>query len=245
MDIRLIRKQLQIEFTNLNTSDYDSAEIAATDFFDFIYDNATTREIIEKLPTNSVNVEEWVKNFYNTELTMPRDKKERISFLLAVLDAHKSDLPSISHYFHVGSNKIIDHIRKYIDTMIKPIYQYLDNELHIKEIEATPVSTTSITANNSIIISGNNYGSVTQANSYTFELLGNLSEVLRNSVELTNDQKVEAINNIDTIKNQIVSPKPNMQIIKLAWKTVSALATVSGASEFVEKIAELLSSFQA
>jgi len=244
MDIRLIRKQLQIEFTNLNTSDYDSAEIAATDFFDFIYDNVITHEIIEKLPTNNIDVGEWVKNFYNTELTMPRDKKERISFLLAVLDVYKSDLLPISHYFHVGSNKIIDHIRKYVDTMVKPIYQYLDNELHIKEIEMSPVSTTSITANNSIIISGNNYGSVTQANSNTFELLGNLSEVLRNSAELTNDQKVEAINNIDTIKNQIVSPKPNKQIIKLAWQTVSAIATVSGASEFVEKIAELLSGLQ-
>lgn len=78
---------------------------------------------------------------------------------------------------------------------------------------------------------------MSQTNIETVELLNDLSEVLQKSDELTNEQKLEAINNIDTIKNQVVSPKPNEQIIKLAWQTVSAIATVSGAGELVGKIA--------
>lgn len=242
MDIRLIRKQLQTEFANLNTADFDSAEIAANDFFDFIYNTEIIREMAEKLPVNTVDVEEWTKSLQNSQLSMPRNKQERISFLLAVLDKYKDDLLTISHQFYAGSNHYIDHIRKYLDVMVKPIYQYFDSELHIKELEVSPVSTTSITANNSIIISGNNYGSVSQTNIETVKSLSDLSEALQKSNELTDEQKLEAINNIDTIKNQVVSPKPNKQIIKLAWDTVSALATTAGAMDFVTKIAALIAS---
>lgn len=243
MDIRLIRKQLQIEFANLNTADFDSASLAANDFYDYIHSNDILKEVIQKLPKNTIDIDQWTKDFYNRQSDSPRDKQERIAFFLAFLEKHKNDLISISHIFHAGSSKFIDHIRKYIDTMVKPIYQYLDNELHIKELEVSPVSTTSITANHSIIISGNNYGSVSQTNIETVQSLSELSEALQKSDKLTDEQKLEAINNIDTIKNQVVSPKPNKQIIKLAWQTVSAMATTAGATDFVAKVAQLIASF--
>lgn len=245
MDIRLIRKQLQIEFANLNTADFDSASLVANDFYDFIHNTATINEIIQKLPENTIDIDEWIKDFYNRQSQeLPRNKQERVAFYLAFLEKHKDDLISIAHYFHAGSSKYVDHIRKYIDTMVKPIYQYLDNELHIKELEVSPVSTTSITANHSIIISGNNYGSISQTNIATVESLSELSEVLQKSDKLTDEEKLEAINNIDTIKNQVVSPKPNKQIIKLAWQTVSALATTAGATDLVVKIAHLITALQ-
>jgi len=70
--------------------------------------------------------------------------------------------------------------------------------------------------------------------------LSELSDLLQKSAELTDEQKLEAINNIDTIKSQVVSPKPNGQTIKLAWDTVSAMATVAGATDFITKVAPLL-----
>lgn len=240
MDIRLIRKQLNIEFSNLNTADFDSAEIAANDFFNFLHDTKIISEMIVRLPENTIDIDEWVRSLYNNSLSLPRDKQERISFLLAVLEKYKDDLITISHHFYAGSRKIIDHIRKYIDTMVKPIYQYFDNELHAKELEASPVSTTSITANNSIIINGNNYGSVSQTNIDAVQSLSELSELLQKSDRLTANQKLEAINNIDTIKNQVVSPNPNKQIIKLAWQTVSTMANIAGATDLVSKLAILL-----
>ncbi len=241
MDVRLIRKQLQVEFANLNSADYDSAEIAASDFLDFLYNTKLLHEMIAVLPKNTIDIDEWVKGLYNTQLSLPRNKQERMSFLLAVLEKYKDDLLSIGHHFNAGgSRKIIDHIRKYIDTMVRPIYQYFDNELHIKELEVSPVSTTSITANHSIIISGNNYGSVSQTNIDAVRTLDELSEALQKSEELTSEQKLEAVNNIDTIKNQIVSPKPNKQIINLAWNTVSAMATTAGATDFITKVTTLI-----
>lgn len=241
MDIRLVRKQLQVQFANLNSTDFDMASIAANDFLDFINDTPAISVILKSLPKNELDVEQWGKDFYsNRQISLPRDKRERMSFLLAFLELHKDDLLSISHYFRAGSSKFIDHIRKYIDTMVKPIYQYIDNELHIKELEVSPVSTTSITANHSIIISGNNYGSVSQTNIEALELLGKLSEVIQKSEELTDEQKLETINNIDTIKNQAVSPKPNKQIIDLAWGTVSAMASIAGATDLAVKTAALI-----
>ncbi len=238
-----MRKQLQIEFANLNSADFDSASLAASDFFDFINDNEITKEIREMLPENKIDIEQWIKDFNNNqEMSLPRNKQERISFFLSFLDKYKDDLLSIAHHFHAGSSKYIDHIHKYIDTMVKPIYQYFDNELHVRELAVSPVSTTSITANNSIIISGNNYGSISQTNIETVQALSELSELVRKSDNLTNEQKLEAINNIDTIKNQVVSPKPNKQIIKLAWDTVSAMATVAGAADLVAKLAILITS---
>lgn len=245
MDIRLVRKQLQIEFANLNSADFDSASLAASDFLDFINDNETTKEIRKGLPENKIDVEQWTKDFYNNqEMSLPRNKQERISFFLSFLDKYKDDLLSVAHCFRAGSSKYIDHIRKYVDTMVKPIYQYFDNELHIRELAMSPVSTTSITANNAIIISGNNYGPISQTNIDTVQVLSELSDIMQKSDELTNEQKLEAINNIDTIKNQIVSPKPNRQIIKLAWDTVSAMATIAGATDFVIKIAALIASLR-
>lgn len=244
MDIRLIRKQLQIEFANLNTADFDSASLIANDFYDYIHSTDVINEIIQKLPQNTIDIDQWTKDFYSRQSQdLPRNKQERIAFFLAFLERHKDDLVSIAHYFRAGSTKYVDHIRKYIDTMVKPIYQYLDNELHIQELEVSPVSSTSITANHSIIINGNTYGPISQTNIGTVESLSELSEALQKSGELTDEQKLEAINNIDTIKNQVVSPKPNKQIIKLAWQTVSAMATTAGAADLVAKITHLIASF--
>lgn len=242
VDIRLIRKQLQIEYANLNAADFDSASLAASDFYDFIQETGEIRKILNALPDNSVDLDDWMANFYNQqEMDIPRKKQERISFFLAFLEKNKGDLLSIAHYFRGGSSKYIDHIRKYIDTMVKPIYQYIDNELHIIELESSPLSPTSITANHSIIINGNNYGSISQTNIEAVELLGQLSENLQKSNSLSAEQKLEAANNIDTIKSQVISPKPNAQIIKLAWQTVSAAANIAGAADLASKIAQLIS----
>lgn len=242
MDIRLIRKQLQVEFANLNSADFDSVDIAANDFYDFLHNTDSISALIADLPKNTVDIDEWSQNLYNTALSLPRNKQERVAFQLAVLEKYKDDLSAISSHFNAGSRKIIDHIRKYTDTMVKPIYQYFDNELHIKELASEPLSYTSITANHSIIISGNNYGSVSQTNIATLKALDQLSEELQNSIELTDEQKLEAVNNIDTIKNQAVSPKPNKQIVNLAWQTVSSMATIAGATDFATKVYALISS---
>lgn len=104
MDIRLVRKQLQVEFANLNSADFDAASIAANDFLDFINSNETISEIRADLPKNEIDIDQWTKDFHNSrDLSLPRNKQERVSFLLAALDKYKDDLLQISHQFHAGS----------------------------------------------------------------------------------------------------------------------------------------------
>ncbi len=100
MDIRLTRKQLQVGFANLNSADFDSAEIAANDFLDFLHNTKPINDIIAGLPENTIDIDEWAKSLYNTQLSLPRDKQERISFLLAVLERYKDDLLSIGYSFN-------------------------------------------------------------------------------------------------------------------------------------------------
>lgn len=244
MEIRLARKELQTAFSDLNNADLTNVSIATDDFLDLVHSNTEILEVISSLPICTIDVEQWQKDLYSSqELELPRDKAERISLMLAVLEKNKKDLASVSIAFRVGSNKIIDHIRAYIDSMVRPIYRYVDGELHRKELAAEPVSNTSITATNAVFIGGNNYGSISQESNDTVRLLGELSDALQKSADLTDDQKLEVVSNIDTVKNQIVSSKPNVQIIKLAWQAVTAMANVSGATDLVAKIIPLLASY--
>jgi hypothetical protein len=117
----------------------------------------------------------------------------------------------------------------------------LDTELHRKELETEPVSSTSITAGNVIMINGDNYGAISQNNNEAIHLLNELASKISNAAELEKDEKLEAIANIDTVKAQMSLPKPNWQIVKLAWSAVSTAATTAGAIDLVEKISKLLS----
>lgn len=241
MDIRLIRKELQVQFSNMNNVDYNNSASVANEFWDFLHETNEISELIHQLPENTVDVDNWLQETYQTyNVTMPRNKAERIALLLAILEKHKDDLVSVSHYFHVGSKKFADHIHKFVDVIVRPIYQYLDSELHKQELAAEPLSGTSITATNAIVIGGNNYGSISQSNNEAVQLLSRLSDELLKSSLLTDQQKIEAVSNIDTMKSQTLSPNPNKQILNLAWQTVSAMATTAGATELVSKITQLI-----
>lgn len=246
MEIRLARKELQVVFANLNNADYTNASIAAKDFLDFLHDDPEAMQIIESLPKCEMDLNKWQQNLYNDQDgDLPRKKSERVALMLAILEKNQDDLTSISISFRSGARGVTDHIRKYVDDMVRPIYQYVDSELHKKELSAEPVSTTWITASNSVVINGDNYGSISQVNNEAVQLLGELSKIIRETIDLKPEEKLEVVSNIDTIKNQMVSPKPNPQIIKLAWQTVSSMANVSGASDLIVKLAPFIVNFLA
>lgn len=242
METRRVRKELQVLYATLNTVDYRSAQTAINDFLDFLKDEEIVADIITPLPKNSVDIDEWVKTLWNTaDLALPRDKKERMAFLLAVIERYKDDIMEIVHYFHSSGKGMSNHVHEYVESIIRPVYQYLDTELHRKELETEPVSSTSITAGNVIMINGDNYGAISQNNNEAIHLLNELASKISNAAELEKDEKLEAIANIDTVKAQMSLPKPNWQIVKLAWSAVSAAATTAGAIDLVEKISKLLS----
>lgn len=69
-----------------------------------------------------------------------------------------------------------------------------------------------------------------------------LSEVVRNSAQLSDEAKLNYVKDIETIKEQLSKTTPDKNIIKLAWEKLKPLATVSGIVTFFKQVAELVGS---
>lgn len=70
-----------------------------------------------------------------------------------------------------------------------------------------------------------------------------LSDVIRKSDQLSDEDKLNYIAEIETMKSQIMKPQPDKNIIKRAWERLKPLATVSGIVSFFEKVANLIGVF--
>jgi hypothetical protein len=73
-----------------------------------------------------------------------------------------------------------------------------------------------------------------------FRSLSFLSEVVRTSDQLTDEEKLNYIKDMDTIKDQLAKPSPDRSIVKLAWEKLKPLATISGIVTFFKYAAEAI-----
>jgi hypothetical protein len=231
---------LQTLFSNLNSADYRKANIEIKALLKFMTSQPDLSEIVDGLPTNKVDIEQWSNEvWHQANYEMPEDEQERAAFCLAVLELYRDDPTQIAFKFQISSSGVTDHVREYIDTIARPLYQYLDQAMHEKELQATPISEMQVTANNFVMIQGNNYGTISQTNNDAIQLLGQLAEAINKS-QIETDKKLEAIANIDTIKAQLSSSKPSKEILRLAWQTVNAAAVIAGATSFAQQIIHLV-----
>lgn len=60
------------------------------------------------------------------------------------------------------------------------------------------------------------------------------------SRRLTDDQKVDAAGDLGTIRSQIAKPNPNRGVVKAAWQSLEAIATLAGVTDAVLRAKELL-----
>jgi len=75
-----------------------------------------------------------------------------------------------------------------------------------------------------------------------FRRLSALSEVVRTSDQLTDEEKLNYIKDMDTIKDQLAKSLPDKNIIRLVWEKLKPLATVSGIVTFFKYVAEVIGS---
>ena len=75
-----------------------------------------------------------------------------------------------------------------------------------------------------------------------FRRLSALSEVVRTSDQLTDEEKLNYIKDMDTIKDQLAKSLPDKNIIRLVWEKLEPLATVSGIVTFFKYVAEVIGS---
>jgi hypothetical protein len=73
-----------------------------------------------------------------------------------------------------------------------------------------------------------------------YRRLSLLSEIVRNSSHLSDEEKLNFTKDIDTIKDQLSKSSPDKNIIKLAWEKLKPLATISGVASFFKQVAELI-----
>jgi len=73
-----------------------------------------------------------------------------------------------------------------------------------------------------------------------FRRLSALSEVVRTSDQLTDEEKLNYIKDMDTIKDQLAKSSPDKDIVRLAWEKLKPLATVSGIVTFFKYVAEVI-----
>ncbi len=73
-----------------------------------------------------------------------------------------------------------------------------------------------------------------------FRSLSFLSEVVRTSDQLTDEEKLNYIKDMETIKDQLAKPLPDKNIIRLAWDKLKPLATVAGIVTFFRYAAEAI-----
>lgn len=79
-----------------------------------------------------------------------------------------------------------------------------------------------------------------------FSELGQSLAGLREAIAKSNApeaDKMGLVADIDTIESQLAKPEPNRGIIRAAWETVKAAATINGCAGLVEKVAGLIGGF--
>ena len=111
------------------------------------------------------------------------------------------------------------------------------------EYKSKPFSSVQINASNSVLVMGDNLGTVSQDNSQGIQDINALVELVKNAA-IPQEQKLDVVSDLETIKAQLVKTRPDAGILKAAWTgvttTLSAAATISGAADFVTKIGHFI-----
>jgi hypothetical protein len=94
---------------------------------------------------------------------------------------------------------------------------------------------------NSVIILGDN-NIVRNEYKELSEALDTLGRHIRISSELPSEEKIIYQADIDTIKAQLMKPKPDRDIVKKAWGALKGVATINGVASFITKVAPLVAS---
>ena len=72
--------------------------------------------------------------------------------------------------------------------------------------------------------------------------LDDLDQAIASSSKLNDEQKLDAAGDLSTIRTQIAKKHPHRNIVRAAWESLKAAATVGGAAEAVHKVGELIRS---
>jgi hypothetical protein len=92
---------------------------------------------------------------------------------------------------------------------------------------------------NGIVIIGNN-NLVRQSFSELYENLEKLLIEIKNSLKISDEDKINYQAEIETIKDQLAKKDPTKKILQNAWNGLAALATIEGLVQFYDQVKNLI-----
>ena len=92
---------------------------------------------------------------------------------------------------------------------------------------------------NSIIVMGDN-NVIRNEYRELFESLDNLGRHIRINSEISDEEKINYQADIESIKAQLIKPKPDRDIVGKAWSALKAVATINGIIGFYTTVAPVI-----
>lgn len=96
-------------------------------------------------------------------------------------------------------------------------------------------SSISLKGDNNVVVLGDNLGSITQTKGNLIIELNKLIELTKQS-SFTDEEKMNLIGDVETIKAQLIKPKALPSVIQTAWAAINVAATFSSAHDLLLKI---------
>lgn len=115
-----------------------------------------------------------------------------------------------------------------------------DNSKNSKNIDNRAYNITKSTIENLALGDG---ATVSQQVGVIGEELRTLLGMIEEADQLSDEQKNDYTYDVQTIATQLNKNKPDKSIIGSAWKSISALSTIEGFNQFIQRMALLLAGF--
>jgi len=138
-EIRLLRKKLQRKKSELMSTSSAVADRNIQSFINFTQTNEIILKIINEIELGHFDWESWEANLRTSDYQIPIEDDKAARFCFEVLNKNSKDVWEIAVNFHAGSsNRVVDHIHRYLEIFVPPLFNYLDEKLQEIELMISP-----------------------------------------------------------------------------------------------------------
>lgn len=121
-------------------------------------------------------------------------------------------------------------------TLTQKAIDELEGETEYSKKPFAPLQNIQITTSNAPVIIGSNNN--VSNNVIVFNQLEQLAQTITESEDISVEDRQDAASDIESLKQQLVKPHPNKEIIEMLWQNVGRAADLAGAATLAATIAK-------
>jgi hypothetical protein len=91
-----------------------------------------------------------------------------------------------------------------------------------------------------LVLGENNTVIVNQQHYDIYKSLSELEEAIKTTSNIADEDKIEYLGDVATLKGQVAKKHPNIDVVKLTWSTLTALSTVEGVMQFIDRVSPFI-----